>query len=452
MLIGEKVRVLLQTLSIYFEGSQEYILWKIIKNFQITDPTNFRKEFILKKISSKELEKQLVLMESKNITLRKLSMFILTLLTTNKESKIYFLEKCGLPLNPGRIMLTRFKYLSRCCSDTDSIEILKALSQSPTKDTIDRLFWYVQHDEESITNKKFGMREVKISILNDQKDNESLKKLPDPIQNVVGIFLLQEDISKSSARNEVRSVSVSSKREAIAKRVNRNTNRENIKSFTGENDSFIEKYNTLNLKSAKRTSTAYQPKKDNFISKNSDLPVKEVSKKYNQMNYEKTKKSEEILNKSKLENSFASPLRILNSGKSKQNRQNANYQPLSATRRDASNVSRLISQPKKSARGDTISKQNSSYINMTMNNKPNVHGKEDSFCSVSNRRPKPYLNQSINAGKKTAYGTVQETDLSNSQQNIALNVSSCTDRRRRTNPYSTKPTKIVNSKIARDVL
>ena len=31
MQIGEKVRVLLQTLSLYFEGSQEYILWKIVK-------------------------------------------------------------------------------------------------------------------------------------------------------------------------------------------------------------------------------------------------------------------------------------------------------------------------------------------------------------------------------------------------------------------------------------
>ena len=31
MLLGEKVKVLLQTLSLYFEGSQEYILLKIIK-------------------------------------------------------------------------------------------------------------------------------------------------------------------------------------------------------------------------------------------------------------------------------------------------------------------------------------------------------------------------------------------------------------------------------------
>jgi len=100
-------------------------------------------------------------------------MFILTLLATNPESKVYFLEKCGLPLNCGRIMLTRFKYLARCCSDSDSIEILKALSQSPTRDSIDRLFWYVEHDEESIQKKKFGMREVKITILNDLKDPDS---------------------------------------------------------------------------------------------------------------------------------------------------------------------------------------------------------------------------------------------------------------------------------------
>lgn len=78
--------------------------------------------------------------------------------------------------------------MARCCSDTDSIEILKALSQSPNRDARERLFWYVQHDEESISKKKFGMREVKSSILSDLKDNESLEKLPDPIYNVVGIF------------------------------------------------------------------------------------------------------------------------------------------------------------------------------------------------------------------------------------------------------------------------
>jgi hypothetical protein len=31
MLLGDKTKVLLQTLSLYFEGSQEYILWKVIR-------------------------------------------------------------------------------------------------------------------------------------------------------------------------------------------------------------------------------------------------------------------------------------------------------------------------------------------------------------------------------------------------------------------------------------
>jgi hypothetical protein len=70
----------------------------------------FVQEHLLKKISSKELEKLLVLMESKKSSrplspadIRKLSMLSLSLLITNPLSKIYFLEKCGLPLIDGKV-------------------------------------------------------------------------------------------------------------------------------------------------------------------------------------------------------------------------------------------------------------------------------------------------------------------------------------------------------------
>ena len=65
----------------------------------------------MKKISSKELEKLLILMESKKSSnveinetdIRKLAMLALVLLISNPLSKIYFLEKCGLPLIDGKV-------------------------------------------------------------------------------------------------------------------------------------------------------------------------------------------------------------------------------------------------------------------------------------------------------------------------------------------------------------
>ena len=99
---------------------------------------------------------------------------------------------------------------------------MKALSQSPTRESRDRLFWYVEHDEDSIAKKKFGMREVKTSILMDLKDPECLDKLPDPIYNVVGIFLVSEDFVKSS---EPRSRSESVQESSAPKRIKKNTNR-----------------------------------------------------------------------------------------------------------------------------------------------------------------------------------------------------------------------------------
>ena len=57
--------------------------------------------------------------------IRKLAMLVLTLLISNPLSKVYFLEKCGLPLidgkvaAPDQILLTRFKYLIKSCKRTD---------------------------------------------------------------------------------------------------------------------------------------------------------------------------------------------------------------------------------------------------------------------------------------------------------------------------------------------
>lgn len=203
-------------------------------------------------------------------------MLILTLLVTNPESKIYFLEKCGLPLNCGRIMLTRFKYLARCCSDSDSIEILKAMSQSPIRDSRERLFWYVEHDEDSISKKKFGMREVKITILGDLKEPENLDKLPDPIYNVVGVFLMPEDFIK---QEDVRSRDVSLRENSAPKRSKKNTNRAlNNKSMNNEGDLYRDKNNSYQKPQTQRI-TQRSSKVSGGNHPGNELPIKDVLRK-----------------------------------------------------------------------------------------------------------------------------------------------------------------------------
>ena len=117
---------------------------------------------------------------------------------------------------------------------------------------------------------------------------------------------------------------MASKNSATKKNNRRHTNRENIKSFAGDSDSFMEKYNTLNQRSVKRSvNTA---RKENFMSKNSEVPVKDVSKKYGQTIQEKTKKSHDILNKSHNQINMTSPTKASNMTKTKQNRFNTSYQ------------------------------------------------------------------------------------------------------------------------------
>lgn len=318
-------------------------------------------------------------MESKNINLRKLSMFILTLLATNSESKIYFLEKCGQPLNTGRIMLTRFKYLARCCSDSDSIEILKALSQSPTRDSKDRQFWYVEHDEDSIKKKKFGMREVKTTILNDLQGPETQEKQPDPIQNVVGIFLTEEDFmvktpDSRSVSNSVREHS------ANIKRVRKGSKRShNNKSMNTENDIFKDKYHTISKPQTQRIVQRSYMK--------SEVPIKE--------NYRKSKqdRTQEKI-KSEKSQTYTSPARFNDSGKVKlSNRFNLN---LSSLKRGSYNQTKVTPSTKKTDR----QKISATYVNNSLNYK------EDSFIdSRKNNKQK-----AMNGILKEAFSPTTTTD------------------------------------------
>lgn len=141
-----------------------------------------------------------------DIDLRKLSMLVLTLLISNPLSKVYFLEKCGLPLCDGKIFLTRFKYLARSCKSIDPcgnllwffnqqkariinpiVVLMKIKSAKiPPELSNNRLFWAFDHGSGDLDS-SINFSEINIDILNDLRDNENLDNVPDPLSNVLGV-------------------------------------------------------------------------------------------------------------------------------------------------------------------------------------------------------------------------------------------------------------------------
>lgn len=261
-------------------------------------------------------------------------------------------------------MLTRFKYLAKCCSDSDSIEILKALSQSPTRESKDRLFWYVEHDEDSIAKKKFGMREVKVSIQNDIKDVESLDKQPDPIYNVVGIFLINEDfLPLKPVESNSRSRSESARDpSANVKRTKKSTTRAlNNRSMNSEHEGLRDKYHTLNKPQTQRIMQRSYIK--------GEVPLKDQRK----SNLDRTSD----LIKTDLNNTFTSPTRYQNSSRVKAtNRLNQ-----SAVRKVSLNTSKVNSSITK----DRSDKQR---LNTTTQLNQSTNYKEDSFLESRKKNKK----------------------------------------------------------------
>lgn len=206
------------------------------------------------------------------------------------------------------------------------------------------------------------MREVKTSILMDLKDIESLEKLPDPIYNVVGIFLIPEDFAKNP---ESRSRSESVRESSAPKRVKKNTTRGlNNKSMNNEVEIFKDKYQTINKPQTQRIAQRSYVK--------GEVPIKDRRTTLD--------RTHELI-KTDLAQTYTSPTRYQNnSNRLKQNnRFNLN---LSAVRKVSVPQTKATPSTKKSDR----QRLNTTYVN------PSSSGfKEDSFLE-SRKKGRKKLN------------------------------------------------------------
>jgi hypothetical protein len=112
----------------------------------------------------------------------------------NSQSKIFFLEKCGLSLVTGKTFLTRLKYVSNFSSSMPIAfrhmrAILNELKQTPVLSN-EVLFWYIPLEIQNRTINDLFLPRVKTFRISDIKlvsDVVDLSQLPDPVFNLCGI-------------------------------------------------------------------------------------------------------------------------------------------------------------------------------------------------------------------------------------------------------------------------
>ena len=80
-----------------------------VSDFSIQDLKRLLKVFTL--LNSKKIKILILLMENKDLSIRKLSIIFFQILLFQSKSKIHFVEKCALGYSPGLYCLTRLKYL-----------------------------------------------------------------------------------------------------------------------------------------------------------------------------------------------------------------------------------------------------------------------------------------------------------------------------------------------------
>lgn len=64
-------------------------------------------------LNSKKIKILILLMENKNLEIRRLSVVFFQVLLAQSKSKVHFVEKCALGYSPGLYCLTRLKYLQQ---------------------------------------------------------------------------------------------------------------------------------------------------------------------------------------------------------------------------------------------------------------------------------------------------------------------------------------------------
>ena len=177
---------------------------KIILLYTTKNPTNTLKtQFWLKSFNSRDITKLLSLLEDKEKKVRKLTLIILCIFLQNEDSKLYFIEKCGLLAKKGKIFLTRLKYLKLNLGNLEkSIKVLNCILRKKNENfEKSYLFWFIPLKFSS--NEKCYEEKIKYMIFEKNhitytNRDINISQIPDPIYNLCGfeIFFLKERSKK----------------------------------------------------------------------------------------------------------------------------------------------------------------------------------------------------------------------------------------------------------------
>lgn len=196
-----KFKLYLQTLT-SSTTSVEYLLKKILTVFLKEGDRVYMRENMLAGIRSKDISKLVSLLESEDQRVRKMTIVIISLILSNPLAKIIFMEKCGLSLIPGKVFLTRLKYLSKNVSPTGFISLLLSLEKGQESEARNShsLFWYIPMAALATDSKKSQLEYhffEEYMLRQDEVGDFQLDSIPDPIFNICGFHASSSALEKN---------------------------------------------------------------------------------------------------------------------------------------------------------------------------------------------------------------------------------------------------------------
>lgn len=189
-----KLKFYINSIDLQNHKRTEAVLHRVVTQYLSDGQRPYKQRYELQNFNSKEIERMLTMFENSRSGIRKLSLVLITLVLMNSQSKIFFLEKCGLSLVTGKTFLTRLKYVSNFSSSMSVAfrhmrAIMTELKQTPVLSS-DVLFWHIPLDIQSrIINDMFlpRVKTFRISDIKVAGDVVDLSQLPDPVFHLCGI-------------------------------------------------------------------------------------------------------------------------------------------------------------------------------------------------------------------------------------------------------------------------
>ena len=154
---------------------------RILHEIELYTGKSYYEDGLLGMIGRRPLETILTLLQHQDQEIRKTSICLLSLILSETNSKLYFIQKCGLAPLPGPITLNRLssKDTSRL---TEIVGKVKKMNSSVLRK--DCLWVY-------------SLKDDKIRIINKERMR---KECPDLQMNVFGIWLFPQEIREGSKK------------------------------------------------------------------------------------------------------------------------------------------------------------------------------------------------------------------------------------------------------------